>query len=218
MTSVGTVISAPTPAYSNPPIQPQFFEPSRFQISDITRGTRTTITTVDDMNYVVGQQVRLLIPQIYGSYQLNNLQGYVLEIPTSNSVVVSIDSLYANAFIPEPFTADITNIVIDSGTQLTITANNSFRREVVQFTGVGGMTEINLLTAQILSSSPTSFSVFISTTGFSAYSSGGVATLYNVPQTQAQIIAIGDVNSGIISLNGRVIPTTNVPGSFINIS
>lgn len=218
MTSVGTVISAPTPAYANLPIEPQFYQPSRFEISDITRGLTTTITTTADMNYVVGQQIRLLIPSIFGSYQLNNLSGYVLDIPTSDSVVVSIDSSQANAFIPEPYTATITNITIDSGTQITVTANNSFSRSIVQFTGVGGMTEINLLTGQILSATPTSFTVFISTTGFSAYTSGGVATLFNVTQNPAQIIAIGDVNSGIISLNGRVISTTNVPGSFINIS
>lgn len=36
--------------------------------------------------------------------------------------------------------------------------------------------------------------------------------------TVAQILAMGDVNNGIISLNGRVLPTTNVPGAFINIS
>lgn len=37
-------------------------------------------------------------------------------------------------------------------------------------------------------------------------------------QTPAQIIAIGDVNSGIISSTGRSIPSTNIPGAFINIS
>lgn len=218
MTSVGTVISYPTPAYSNVPIEPQFYQPSRFQISDITLGPQTTITTVDNMNYVVGQQIRLLIPAIFGSYQLNNLTGYVIDIPTDNSVVVDINSIGFNSFISNPYTATITNIVIDSGTQVTVTANNAFSRQDVQFTDVGGMTEINLKVGRITSSTPTSFVVTISTTGFSAYTSGGTATLFDVPQNQAQIIAIGDVNSGIISLNGRVIPTTNVPGSFINIS
>ncbi len=36
--------------------------------------------------------------------------------------------------------------------------------------------------------------------------------------TKAQILAVGDNNSGIISLTGRAIATTNIPGSFINIS
>lgn len=37
-------------------------------------------------------------------------------------------------------------------------------------------------------------------------------------QTPPQIVAIGDINSGIISSTGRNIPSTNIPGSFINIS
>jgi hypothetical protein len=35
---------------------------------------------------------------------------------------------------------------------------------------------------------------------------------------QPQIVPVGDVNNGIISATGRNIPTTNIPGSFINIS
>ncbi len=41
--------------------------------------------------------------------------------------------------------------------------------------------------------------------------------LVSVP-TQPQIVSIGDVNSGIISNTGRILPTTTIPGSFINIS
>jgi hypothetical protein len=36
--------------------------------------------------------------------------------------------------------------------------------------------------------------------------------------TQPQIIAVGDTNNGIISTTGRNLPTTAIPGSFINIS
>jgi hypothetical protein len=36
--------------------------------------------------------------------------------------------------------------------------------------------------------------------------------------TPAQILPVGDVNMGIISSTGRNIPTTNIPGSFINVS
>jgi len=87
-----TVISYPIPPYSNPPIQPQFYEPSRFVISDVTLGINTIVETTENMNYVIGQLVRLLIPQPFGCYQLNELQGYVLSIPSSNEVEVSIDS------------------------------------------------------------------------------------------------------------------------------
>jgi len=36
--------------------------------------------------------------------------------------------------------------------------------------------------------------------------------------TQPQILPIGDINNGIISSTGVLLPTTNIPGSFINIS
>ncbi len=216
MTLTG-VISYPIPAYSNVPIEPQFYQPSRFVISAITRGQTTLITTSVDHNYVVGQAVRLLIPQLFGSFQLNEAQGLVLSIPSSTQVVVNIDSSFVDAFIASPYTATITNI-----TQFitpTVTATNAFLRgNSIVFSGVGGMTQINGLVGSIVTVSPTSFTINIDTTGFSAYGSGGVATLFNVPQTQAQILAIGDINSGITSSTGRVQPTTNIPGSFINIS
>lgn len=138
---MGSPIVGPVALYNNPPIEPQFYEPSRFVISGITLGVTTLVTTTEDMNYVIGQLVRLLIPRFYGCRQLNEQLGYVISIPASNQVEVTINS----------------------------------SRNVDPFT----------------SSSQT---------------------------TQPQIIPVGDVNTGIISSTGRVIPTTNIPGSFINIS
>lgn len=135
-----TVISYPIPAYSNLPIEAQYYQPSRFVISGVTLGATTIVTTSVANNYVVGQQVRLLIPQPYGCWQLNESFGYVLSIISSTQVEVGINSTNSNAFVA-------------AGTS-----------------------------------------------------------------NQPQIIAIGDINSGIISSTGLKIPTTNIPGSFINIS
>jgi len=135
-----TVISYPIPAYSNLPIEAQYYQPSRFVISGVTLGVTTVVTTSVNNNYVVGQQVRLLIPQPYGCWQLNGSFGYVLSLPGANQVEVGIDSTNANAFVA-------------AGTP-----------------------------------------------------------------NQPQIIAIGDINTGIMSATGRSIPATNIPGSFINIS
>jgi hypothetical protein len=99
---MGTYFNPPTPAYNNPPIQPQNFAPSRFVISDIALGPTTTVTTSVKHNYVIGQLVRLLIPQSYGSYQLNEVLGYVTSIPAIDEVVLDIDSKGVNAFIPSP--------------------------------------------------------------------------------------------------------------------
>lgn len=141
MTSVGTVVSSPFPPYSNPPIQPYFFIPSVFQISAITLGQSTTVTTTLDMNYVIGQEVRLLIPPSFGSIQLNQKTGFVLSIPASNQVVLSINSL----------------------------------RNV------------------------------------DAFISSSAATV-------AQIVAVGDINTGVTNTSGRSPVGTFIPGSFLNIS
>lgn len=138
---MGSPISGPIPAYSNPPIMPQYYQPSRFVISAIGLGQTTTITTTEDMNYVIGQLVRLLIPKSFGSFQLTGVTGYVIGIPQADQVVLDIDS--------------------------------------------------SIGVSPFVSSSAT---------------------------TKAEIIPVGDINMGIISSTGRVIPTTNIPGSFINIS
>lgn len=95
---------------SNPPIEPQNYQPSVFDISDITRGLTTTVTmtpstvggTTVQPNYVVGQLVKILVPFTYGMRQINNQTGYVLSLPSSTQVVVSIDSRAYNAFIANP--------------------------------------------------------------------------------------------------------------------
>lgn len=133
-------ISGPIPPYNNLPIEPQFYQPSRFVISAITLGATTLVTTTVNQNYVIGQEVRLIIPPSFGSVQLNGKTGIVISIPASNQVEININS----SKNVDPF----------------------------------------------VSSNAT---------------------------TQAQILAIGDVNSGTTNL-GRNNNTTFIPGSFINIS
>lgn len=87
-----TVISYPIPPYQNLPINSNFYQPGQFFISGVTLGVTTTITTTANMNYVVGQEIRLLIPPTFGCRQLNNQTGFVISIPVANQVTVSIDS------------------------------------------------------------------------------------------------------------------------------
>ena len=141
-----SVITYPIPPYQNPPIEPQNYKPRVFVISDIALGLTTVVTTTVDHDYVIGQEVRLLIPNKYGSRLLNEKKGIVLTIPSSDSVEININSIYADAFIASP-----------------------------------------------------TFLPFES-------------------KTLAQIIAIGDVNSGAINSTGRINTGTFIPGSFINIS
>jgi len=109
------VVTYPTPIYSNPPINPQFYIPNKFFIQGITMGVTTVVTTTVDHNYVIGQIVRLLIPKIFttvGSIptqvrgiqiptctQLNGKEATVVSIPSSTQVELDIDSLDVDAFI-----------------------------------------------------------------------------------------------------------------------
>lgn len=93
------VISYPIPPYSNLPIEAQFYQPSRFVISAITLGESTTVTTTVNHNYVIGQLVRLLIPSVCGTIQLNEQEGFVISIPASNEVILNIDSTGFDPFI-----------------------------------------------------------------------------------------------------------------------
>lgn len=93
------VISYPIPPYQNVPIAPQNFQPSQFFISAITLGYTTLVTTSVNHNYVIGQLVRLLIPQGYGSTQLNEKLGYVIAIPSTTQVTLDLNSSQANPFV-----------------------------------------------------------------------------------------------------------------------
>ena len=84
---------------ANPPITPQYYQPSVFEIIAMSYGPLTTITMSDDHNYVVGQLVRLTIPQPNGPTQLNETQSFVVSIPAANQVILSLDSTGANTFV-----------------------------------------------------------------------------------------------------------------------
>jgi hypothetical protein len=87
-----TVISYPIPAYQNLPIEPQNYQPRRFVISGITLGQTTIVSSDNDMDYVVGQLVRLIIPPSFGCRQLNGVTAYVISIPSSTQVELDLYS------------------------------------------------------------------------------------------------------------------------------
>jgi hypothetical protein len=134
------LIFGPIAPENNPPINPQYYLPSVFDISALALGSSTMVTTSVNHNYVVGQLVRLLIPQSFGSFQLNEQTGYVTSIPAANQIVVNINSTQANAF------------------------------------------------------------------------KIGVTT------TPAQIVPVGDINTGVVNAQGLSSTGTFIPGSFIDIS
>lgn len=95
-------MSGPIAPERNPPIHPEYYQPRVYNISALTLGSTTTVTTSVDHDYVVGQLIRLLIPVTYGAYQISGQQGYVKSIPADNQVEVTINSQVCNAFVPSP--------------------------------------------------------------------------------------------------------------------
>jgi hypothetical protein len=92
MVSERGVLSYPIPLYQNVPIEPQFYKPRRFVIEDITLGQTTLVTTTTNHDYVIGQEVRLIIPAKFGCFQLNEVTGFVIVIPSDTQVILNIDS------------------------------------------------------------------------------------------------------------------------------
>lgn len=105
-------ISGPIAPYNNPPIQPQFYKPRRFVISAIALGPTTIVTTTLDHDFSIGQEVRLLIPNNFGSIQLNGVSSYVVSIPQDNQVVLTLDSNSGvNPFISATVTIEYPQII-----------------------------------------------------------------------------------------------------------
>lgn len=206
-------IVGPIAPESNPPLNPQYYLPQRFNISDISFGQTTTVTTTEDLDYSVGQLVRLIIPPQFGARQLNESQGYVLSLPSSNQAVLSINSsIGVSAFISP--SVSITGAA--QSNPCVLTATNSYSvGEFVQIQDVGGMIELNDNIYRVVARTPTTLTISVDSTSFIAYSSGGTASLIG---TVPQILAIGDINSGQINSSGRVNNLTYINGSFINVS
>lgn len=103
----GFPFSGPVAPESNPAIEPQWFQPSWFEISAISQGVTTTVTTLPafnvDNNYVIGQLVRFNIPFYFGIRQLDQQQGYVIALPATNQFTVDINTSQGyDPFIPSP--------------------------------------------------------------------------------------------------------------------
>jgi hypothetical protein len=94
-----SVITYPIPLYANVPINAFFYEPNGFDITAISLGTMTTVTTSVNHNYVIGNLVRLIIPFGYGCIALNEQTGYVVSIPASNQVTINLSSHNVTPFI-----------------------------------------------------------------------------------------------------------------------
>lgn len=94
-----TIVTYPTPPFTNPPIQPQFYVPNYFVISDITPGLRTLVTTTSTYNFFLGQLVRFLISQDSGTRELNNVTALIDELVSPTEFYVRLELTNSTPFV-----------------------------------------------------------------------------------------------------------------------
>jgi hypothetical protein len=122
------LIYGPIAPESNPPINPQYYLPSTFNIAGISNGLTTLVTTTVNHNYLVGQEVRFLISQLYGERQLNEQTGFVVNIPAANQVIVGIDSTFFDVFVANPTSGTTQPQIVAVGDVNTGTINSQGRK------------------------------------------------------------------------------------------
>ena len=121
------LIFGPISPESNPPITPQYYQPRVYNISSIANGSTTLVTTTINHDYVIGQEVRFLISQLYGERQLNEQTGFVTSIPNPNQVVVALDSSSFDTFVANPTSGTTQPQIVAVGDLNTGTINSTGR-------------------------------------------------------------------------------------------
>jgi hypothetical protein len=121
----------------------------------------------------------------------------------------------ANYYMPSRFV--ITDVT--AGTTTTITTASPHNYVIGQlvrllFPSTYGCSQLNGTEGYVIAI-PTATEVTINI--YSAHIDPFVASPVYGP-TSPQIVAIGDIRSGLISFTGRSLPATAIPGSFVNIS
>lgn len=100
MTSVYDI--GPIAPYRNSPIRADNYKPRKFIITAIQKGVQTLVTTDTNNDFVIGQQIRFLIPPVAKMRQLNEQSGFVVAIPSPNQVLININSVEFDDFVSSP--------------------------------------------------------------------------------------------------------------------
>lgn len=119
------------------------FFPYVCNISNIVKGPETIVTTSIEHMYVKGNSVRFVIPKVWGMVQLNLLTGFIVDVPTPDSIVVNINSLYFDSFVayvpPSPYiVVDYPQVIPvgDANTGKTVNIYGTARAGDLDFGGI----------------------------------------------------------------------------------
>lgn len=97
--------------------------------------------------------------------------------------IASVDTTTGVVTLTPLATAAITGIAQDASGTVTAIGHGYSTGETIWITGVGGMTQVNDQAYVITVVDPDTFTLGVDTTGYSAYTSGGVAEKYPQPGT-----------------------------------
>lgn len=76
--------------------------PLNVVISNVSKGSTTSVTTSSAHYFVVGQLVRFHIPTVYGMTQLTDQEAYIISVPSTTSFVVDVNSMNYTAYVSSP--------------------------------------------------------------------------------------------------------------------
>jgi hypothetical protein len=153
-----------------------------------------TVSSTGSNPFTIGQAV--VFASVVGMTQINGLSGTVTATGGTSGAFTATTSINSSGFtayvsggtaVGLPFSkATITGISVAASAVVTLNPGNAINPfqigETVYFSGVSGMTQINGLTGTITAltmtySSSCTITVNINSSGFSAYTSGGLATV-----------------------------------------
>jgi hypothetical protein len=89
--------AAATAVVARKVIYPDLYKPSAKFVSAITSATSAVVTTTSAHNFLVGERVRLIVPDFFGMSQIDGVAGEVTAI-TTTTVTLDINSSAFTAF------------------------------------------------------------------------------------------------------------------------
>lgn len=117
-----SIFPGPQPEFTNPIIEPTHFSPRVFIIAGVIKGLTSTIITTEEHDFVEGQRIRIRMPQPYGMDQIDNEEGFILEISSSIGIVIDLDTRGYDDFVATP-------LFVSTSPQVFVVTNLNFNRE-----------------------------------------------------------------------------------------
>lgn len=106
---MSTIAAATTGSFRKINFNPIFY-PRRRTITKITQAAQAVVTLSVTHQYAVGQEIRMVVPAIYGMVEMNGLQATIVAIDTTtttgNTITINVDSTAFTAFV-FPLTAQV---------------------------------------------------------------------------------------------------------------